>query len=289
MASVEETVLSYAQAAIDEMGLSDEVQVNAARVYGSRSCDGLSTAESDVDVVISYSGNISEDDLFNALHKGDFSVAGIPVDINPISTEKTGSLDAYLANADQYLNENAQRLAEREPVVPTSEPSISFYVAECMEHPVLGEYHEGLTLQEAMEAYQQIPADRMNGVKGIGCTLNDGMNCQLVVGNEVTRDSVALTPHYEESSLVQQALSELEAAFQPAQSAERNENEQEQTASLNPEIVETTAPQIPQAAAASGRKESVLKDLREHQAKIKGQEKQDQTKTQQRRKGEVSL
>ncbi len=105
MADIEETVLSYAQAQIDQMGLHDDVQLHGARVYGSRTREGLYSEQSDIDVVISYSGNIREDDFFSALHEECFSFAGIPVDINPISTEKTGSLEDYLKTAEKYLDE----------------------------------------------------------------------------------------------------------------------------------------------------------------------------------------
>lgn len=54
------------------------------------------------------------------------------------------------------------------------EPTIRFYVAECMEFPVLGEYHDNLTLEEAYKLYQAIPAERLNGIKGIGFRLEDG-------------------------------------------------------------------------------------------------------------------
>lgn len=78
------------------MGLSEEVELLGARVYGSRSREGMYQEGSDIDVVVSYSGNLKEDVFFNALHEGDFKMAGIPVDINPISTEKTGTLEEYL-------------------------------------------------------------------------------------------------------------------------------------------------------------------------------------------------
>ena len=51
---------------------------------------------------------------------------------------------------------------------------LSFYVAECMEFPTLGEFYENLTLEEAIRIYENIPADRMNGIKGIGFELKDG-------------------------------------------------------------------------------------------------------------------
>ncbi|MCD7785265.1 MAG: hypothetical protein LUH18_06775 [Oscillospiraceae bacterium] len=96
MADIEEAVLKYAQAEIDEIGLHDDVQLHGARVYGSRTREGLYSNTLDLDVVISYSGNISEDAFYNLLHEEDLSVADVPIDMNPISTEKTGSLEDYL-------------------------------------------------------------------------------------------------------------------------------------------------------------------------------------------------
>ena len=36
---------------------------------------------------------------------------------------------------------------------------VDFYVAECSEFPSLGEYHEGLTLDEAIKIYEKIPEE----------------------------------------------------------------------------------------------------------------------------------
>src|SRR5699024_10622845 len=55
-----------------------------------------------------------------------------------------------------------------------AEAKIAFYVAECMEFPEMGEYHDNLTLAEAFEKYQAIPAERMNWIKGIGFRREDG-------------------------------------------------------------------------------------------------------------------
>ena len=51
---------------------------------------------------------------------------------------------------------------------------ISFYAAECSEFPILGEVHHDLTLPEALEAYEKIPAERMNGLKSVGFNLQEG-------------------------------------------------------------------------------------------------------------------
>ena len=43
-----------------------------------------------------------------------------------------------------------------------------------MEFPNLGGYHDNLSLEEASSIYQEIPAEGMNGIKGIGFELKDG-------------------------------------------------------------------------------------------------------------------
>ena len=55
-----------------------------------------------------------------------------------------------------------------------SDIDITFYAAECMEFVRYGEYREGLgTLEEALKYYDEIPADRLNAVKGIGIHVHD--------------------------------------------------------------------------------------------------------------------
>ncbi len=103
-AEVEEMALCYAQAQIEHAGFEEEVKLLGARVYGSRTRDGLYREGSDIDVVISYAGDIREDDFFNLLHGEDFGMAGLLIDMNPISLEKTGTLEEYLENAEKYLD-----------------------------------------------------------------------------------------------------------------------------------------------------------------------------------------
>ncbi len=92
------------------------------------------------------------------------------------------------------------------------EATISFYVAECMEFPNLGECHENLTLAEAMKIYEQIPAERMNGVKGIGFELHDGSmydgQFPLMQAGKVDEEIINMVEHYKNSPLVQQAITD---------------------------------------------------------------------------------
>ena len=478
-----------------------EETVLCARVYGSRTRAGLYHDNSDIDVVLSYTGNIHEDSFFNVLHEDSMKIAGLPLDINPISAEKTGTLEEFMENAGQYLdmkeiqhltsdivryeldyeqdldmlkfwdgdaeietepiyqvheiigkalekketdkfvkhleqvihehgaeepivkaaadllgkiagkivvvlpdakveitsgedkemqklaeeldkfardidpyeyqdnvensedgclymmgyiangetegikeqlaliaeeNEIPENVAEAKRLLsrleyieklqtgvelaktePDSEqvPKISFYVAECMEFPILGEYHDNLTLEEAVRKYNEIPADRMNGVKGIGFRLEDGSmydgDYELMSAGTISKDLIDLVPHYKESPLVQKAVSDLkellakeqqkiadiplqktqEQPQKPEMGDEKGMNQSSEELFSEPQKTHEMAPKTDgMAVGGTGRKQSVLKALRERQAKLKEQEqKNPEQKAQNRKKGDQEL
>ena len=111
---IEEMVSYYVQAKIIENDL--DAQVENVIISGSR-CRGIEQIGSDLDVVVDYKGNIREDDFFNILHEEEFAIAGIAVDINPITEDKTGPLAEYLESAEQYLKEKAQERKTERPSV----------------------------------------------------------------------------------------------------------------------------------------------------------------------------
>lgn len=252
-AGIEETVLCYAQAQIDEMGLSEEVELLGARVYGSRSREGMYHEGSDIDVVVSYSGDLKEDAFFNTLHEGGLKIVGILVDINPISMEKTGTLEEYLKSAEEYLDEKQSHMEIPKNNKQTEQEAIiTYYVAECTEFPVLGEYHERLkTLQEAMELYEKIPAERMNGIKGIGFRLEDGSiydgNFDLMVMGEMQTEFINEIPQYRDSPLVQKAIADMEAILlerRPEQDVSELVEKAEEPQQPMPEVKEGKAVQM---------------------------------------------
>ena len=83
---IEEMVSYYVQAKIIENNL--DAQVENVILSGSR-CRGIEKNGSDLDVVVDYKGTVREDDFFNILHEDGFEIAGIVVDINPITEDKT--------------------------------------------------------------------------------------------------------------------------------------------------------------------------------------------------------
>ena len=101
---IEEMVSYYVQAKIIENNL--DAQVENVILSGSR-CRGIEKNGSYLDVVVDYKGTVREDDFFNILHEDGFEIAGIVVDINPITVDKTGPLTEYLESAEQYLKEKA--------------------------------------------------------------------------------------------------------------------------------------------------------------------------------------
>ncbi len=95
--------------------------------------------------------------------------------------------------------------------------TLTYYVAECMEFPSLGEYHENLSLTKAIELYQAIPEERMNGIKGIGFDLQDGSDYNgpfpILTGKTIDVETINGIDHFRNSPLVQKAVSDLIAAM----------------------------------------------------------------------------
>ena len=111
---IEDMVSYYVQAKIIENDL--DAQVENVIISGSRS-RGIEKNASDLDVVVEYKGSVREDDFFNILHEEGFAIAGIAVDINPITEDKTGALAEYLESAEQYLKEKVQEIKPEKPSV----------------------------------------------------------------------------------------------------------------------------------------------------------------------------
>ena len=55
-----------------------------------------------------------EDDLFNLLHEDNFKIGGVPVDINPITKCKSGTLEEYLPGVEKYLEEKSRKVSVKE-------------------------------------------------------------------------------------------------------------------------------------------------------------------------------
>ena len=247
---IEKTVYAYVQSQIDEYGLDAEI-VDVV-VAGSR-CRGIEKENSDLDVVVEYTGSTREDDLFNMLHEDSIYIAGIQVDINPITEGKTGTLETYLPEVETYLQEKAQqeqinnqlvtqgrenaleqqpekeKIAEeniiseleKEPVIEPETVHITFTVAECGEFHNMGEYHEGIeTIEEAIKIYNAIDPSRMNGIPSIGVNMHiegteewEDEQVDIVSGKCIDVDFLNYTPELRDTPKVQDAIKKLIAAY----------------------------------------------------------------------------
>lgn len=164
-----------------------------------------------------------------------------------------------------------------------AEPSLTYYVAECMEFSVLGEYHADLTIDEAFDIYKRIPSDRMNGGKGIGiCLQEDSLYAgeyPLMRSNQIDMETLEGIPYMKNHLLVQQAVKEMEQRgvklwypIKEAQAEKGAEQRQEQ----------------PQRES---KKESVLKALKERQERLKAQQTEPKRpeRSQSKKKGDMEL
>lgn len=100
---VEQIVYAYIKSKIEEYEI--DVDVIDVVVSGSR-CRGLEKEGADLDIVVEYKGKEKEDDLFNVFNEDGLKIAGVKVDINPITKEKTGTLATYLPDVESYLEKN---------------------------------------------------------------------------------------------------------------------------------------------------------------------------------------
>lgn len=244
---IEKTVYAYVHSQIDEYGL--DAQIVDVVVSGSR-CRGIEQENSDLDVVVEYTGSTREDDLFNMLHEDSIYIAGIQVDINPITESRTGTLETYLPEVETYLQEKAQQEQinnqlvtqgrevvqeqnalvseekvlselEKEPVIEPETVHITFTVAECGEFHNMGEYHEGIeTIEEAMKLYNAIDPSRMHGIPSIGVNMHiegteewEDEQADIVSGKRIDVDFLNYTPELRDTPKVQDAIKKLIAAY----------------------------------------------------------------------------
>ena len=134
------------------------------------------------------------------------------------------------------LREQADTVAEQQAEVlkeklaaerPAPEETLSFYVAECLEFTFAGEFHDHLTMEEALEVYDKIPSERMNADKCIGFCIEEnggfvGMY-ELVVNDKVQRENINSINYFRDDKLVQQAISDMEKLMAARQQSKEQE------------------------------------------------------------------
>lgn len=124
--------------------LDTGVKIKDIALNGSRT-RGNSKATSDLDVVVEYDGDVTEDSLFNELNKEPLIIDGIKVDINPITASKSGTLEEYMRKSKLY--DEQQNLPQEYEESEIFEPK---------------EEYKTTTLKDEIERYTDLPKEEMN-------------------------------------------------------------------------------------------------------------------------------
>lgn len=93
---------------------------------------------------------------------------------------------------------------------------ITLKVKECNEFETLGECHEEIkTVEEAIQIWNSIPGERMNGIKSIGLVLEskddywNGTEVDLLVGNHFNFEMLDYVPVILKNEQAQEMVKEL--------------------------------------------------------------------------------
>ena len=124
--------------------LDTGVKIKDIALNGSRA-RGNSKTTSDLDVVVEYDGDMTEDSLFNELNKEPLIIDGIKVDINPITASKSGTLEEYMRKSKLY--DEQQNLPQEYEESEIFEPK---------------EEYKTTTLKDEIERYKDLPKEEMS-------------------------------------------------------------------------------------------------------------------------------
>ncbi len=241
---IEENVWAIAQAEIIENDLDAKIQ--AVRVYGSRTRDGLYHEDSDVDVVIAYEGTVREDELFSVLNEAEYKTGNMKVDMKPIRPDKTGTLEDFLEKSERYLDEKTEQMkasGEYKPLAkveeleeanynmidnvlnnmpPKKEPYLEYYAAECDEYHSLGKLYKSTNLDEILEKYREIIDDPTLSYYGNGMgiiyrdpndTFYDEAEVSLISRKSIRGDNLDDVAFLAALPMVHEALEKIVEAF----------------------------------------------------------------------------
>lgn len=171
------------------------------------------------------------------------------------SDDAAALLTEVAAFKDRYLSpEKAVEVAQA--------ATITFYVAECMEFPSYGEYHETDSVQKAFEILDTIPPQRLNGVPGIGFVIHDENSAidngqyPLYQAGQIQYDSINMVEYYKDSPLVQGAISECEMILKDREAAKDSVKE----------VAAASKDEKPAREEKAPPKKSLLADLKEKKA-----------------------
>lgn len=103
---------------------------------------------------------------------------------------------------------------DRNEMFKTAGP-VTLVVAECSAYHALGEHYEGVqTAEEAIELFESIPSDRLNGVKSIGLDVPQvdddfSMEIDVLVGHTFDLDMLNFVPGVKENDQAMEMIAKL--------------------------------------------------------------------------------
>lgn len=109
--NIEEIVRGEIQDLISFNGLS--AKIIDVKLWGSY-LKGKETSESDLDFLLEFEGEEREDDMFNFINNDENRIylEGVPVDVNPIKAEKSGTIKEFLARGETIEFDRDKRIPQ---------------------------------------------------------------------------------------------------------------------------------------------------------------------------------
>lgn len=206
LVEIEKTVKYHTQESLEKYGI--EAEIIDAAVTGSRS-RGLESKDSDLDVAVELSTNEREDVLFQVLNENGLHIGEVQVDINPITAQKTGSLETYLPQVENYLEEVREaRKIESQGIFndykelggtlyqKQEEMEVTLTVAERGGIDNSGEIDRDIsTVDEAVAVWKQVSVEHMNSIPVIGIHIHtlgaemaEDVQIDILSGNRIHLD-----------------------------------------------------------------------------------------------------
>ena len=110
---IEESVRVQVNDIISDFGIG--AVIDEVVVIGSR-CRGLEGDDSDLDVVLTYTGSEPQESFFNTLHDEKIYLGndGVELDINPIRTDSLTELAEFLTKEEANLAKNRSGLRKKQ-------------------------------------------------------------------------------------------------------------------------------------------------------------------------------
>jgi len=191
---VKDIARDYIQGKLSEEGIN--VGINDLEIIGSRN-RGDARADSDLDIVVEYSGDMREDDMFNILNEDPLEIEGIKVDINPITADKTGTLKEYLAKSKEY-----DKMKQKEGGNKNEEEKRSTHARQ--EANRINERENTTGERKIEKSDESIEKELSNSLRNYeeerNRRLGDNVKAEIISGEELSKNEKIVSKGFEEAT-----------------------------------------------------------------------------------------